>query len=429
MSLIRVKRPDGSTFLFNPEQFNGQSFGPVPVAGGLLETLYCLEGSGECILFTRADTGRGVGAMTAGEVPIFGGDGGYPSSVPAPTARVLTAREAEEWSQAVGCALPEFVKVAARQAAIKEKPVTARDPRKVFVVYGRNWRAVQQLNMFLRSLDLSVIDFQRTSAEMGGIKFNLDVVRKGLEDAQAMVILFTPDEYAALRPSLRGNGDRPHEIQRWQARPNVAFEAGFAVALDPKRTILVTLGHEVEIFSDLAGVQYCRLSNSRTSRQYLRDLLLKGAKCKMDEGTTDYLDTAIAGDFEACLKSTDPSAADPFGLTPLIATASAPPPPTPSPKPAARSTMADLLSERERELLLQAYRTSGAFMVISTDRGKLVVVAGEPMCDVNDADAKADCLDAFEGVLAKGYARQTDGETYELTGKGRQLAKQLNQQK
>jgi predicted nucleotide-binding protein len=107
------------------------------------------------------------------------------------------------------------------------------------------------------------------------------VVEAAFAEAQAVVVLFTPDEHVALRDELGG-------ARRWrlQARPNVLFEAGMAFASHPQRTILV-LG-EQDLPSDLAGRHYVRLGDA----QALQNLAerLHDAHCPVDRSGDEWLD-------------------------------------------------------------------------------------------------------------------------------------------
>ena len=111
------------------------------------------------------------------------------------------------------------------------------DPKKVFIIHGRSKAARVAVEHFVKSLDLLPIDFDELAANQGGAAFVGDIVRAGLNQAQGIIAIFTPDEYAALRPCYRGKSDRAEEIKRWQARPNVIFEAGMAYGMAPERTI------------------------------------------------------------------------------------------------------------------------------------------------------------------------------------------------
>lgn len=183
--------------------------------------------------------------------------------------------------------------------------------KRVFIIHGRNSAARVAVEHFVRSLDLQPIDFDELAADLGGSAFVGDIVREGLKQAQGIIALFTPDEFAALRTEHRGAHDKPEDIQRWQARPNVIFEAGMAYGMAPERTVLVTLGTDVALFSDVSGVHVVRLTNQSNSRSKLRQKLI-GMGCDINLRSDRWADSASAGDFETCIKLSGGSPRDPF---------------------------------------------------------------------------------------------------------------------
>lgn len=177
------------------------------------------------------------------------------------------------------------------------------DPRKVFVVYGRNRKAYEAMVLFLQAIGLEAIDFYELKTRVGGSAFVGNIVRKGMDEAQAVIVLYTPDEYASLHPHLCDQHDSEQEKNRWQPRQNVILEAGMALAISEERTILVVFGN-VSLPSDLHGRHYVRLSNSSNSREQLRALLAGSAVgCSVDFSKTTLHNTALAGDFESCFRS------------------------------------------------------------------------------------------------------------------------------
>lgn len=172
------------------------------------------------------------------------------------------------------------------------------DPKRVFIVYGRNQKAYNAMRLFLQSLRLDPITFDEVRNQLGGSPFVGHIVRAGMERAQAIIILLTPDEYAELRPSLRSNHDKNDDIARWQPRPNVLLEAGMALAIDETRTILVVLRSDVTLASDLHGRHFIHLSNNMDSRARMRDALV-GVHCSIDQSLTQWHDVNLAGDFDA----------------------------------------------------------------------------------------------------------------------------------
>lgn len=176
------------------------------------------------------------------------------------------------------------------------------DPKRVFIVYGRNSKAHDAMRLFVRSLKLEPLSFDEVRNSFGGSPFVGNIVRAGMTKARGIVVLLTPDEYAHLRPSLFSPDDKDSEKARRQPRPNVLLEAGMALALDESRTILVILGKGVELASDLHGRHCIRLSNDPQLRDKLRDALV-GVGCTIDQKTTEHNDLGVAGDFESCVSS------------------------------------------------------------------------------------------------------------------------------
>lgn len=189
---------------------------------------------------------------------------------------------------------------------------SAPNRRQVFIIHGRNVQARNTVEHFVRILGLEPLDFERVAASLGGAPFIGDIVRKGMQSAWGLIAVFTPDEIAALRPEHRGDSDKDEDRQRWQARPNVIFEAGMAFGIAPERTALVTLGTDTSMFSDVAGVHLVRLNNSIEARGRLRNKLL-AIGCEIDQATTEWTDVARSGDFEACVaRVRQVQALDPF---------------------------------------------------------------------------------------------------------------------
>lgn len=174
------------------------------------------------------------------------------------------------------------------------------DPKKVFIIHGRNMKARDELGIFVRSLGLSPINFMDLRASMGGTPTVAEIVERGMDQAQGVIALITADEYAAVRPDFRYAHDQSDDIQRWQARPNVIFEAGIAFGRDRKRVIFVLLGPP-KLFTDVAGIHVLRPNNDPSGdRAVLRTTLWQGMGCDIEVHSTDWM---RSGDFEACVKS------------------------------------------------------------------------------------------------------------------------------
>jgi hypothetical protein len=160
------------------------------------------------------------------------------------------------------------------------------DPRKVFVIHGRNDLARTALFAFLRALDLAPIEWSEAIRMTGkGSPYIGEVLDAAFSRAQAVVVLQTPDDVAHLHESLTYPGD-PETQAQMQPRPNVLFEAGMALGRDEERTIIAELG-AVKTFSDIHGRHVVRLSNDIRSRQELATRLAT-AGCAVNMSGTDW---------------------------------------------------------------------------------------------------------------------------------------------
>ncbi|WP_457187065.1 TIR domain-containing protein [Nocardioides sp. P5_E3] len=170
-----------------------------------------------------------------------------------------------------------------------------KDARSVFVVHGRNEPLRKSMFEFLRSLDLTPIEWSRAVELTGqGSPYIGEVLDLAFDQAQAVVVLLTPDEVAYLQPRYGDGAGDPETQPSTQARPNVLFEAGMALGRDASRTVIVEVG-EVRPFSDIAGRHLIRLNDSAPARQALAKRL-QTAGCAVDTSGTDWLAT---GDFTA----------------------------------------------------------------------------------------------------------------------------------
>jgi predicted nucleotide-binding protein len=169
------------------------------------------------------------------------------------------------------------------------------DPRKVFVVHGRNDKARRAVFDLLRALDLWPLEWNEVASETGtGSPFIFEILQKGFEIAQAIVVILTPDELVEMRAELQNDdGDK---APRYQPRPNVLFEAGMAFMRDRSRTVLLEFGRMVQA-SDLSGVHALRVQKGQSTaiRKQLADRLIS-AGCAVSTAGQDWLN---AGDFDA----------------------------------------------------------------------------------------------------------------------------------
>lgn len=165
------------------------------------------------------------------------------------------------------------------------------DPRKVFVIHGRNEAARKGLFDFLRSIGLDPIEWSEAICLTGkGSPYIGQVLDAAFGAAQAVVVLQTPDDVAYLHESLTYVGD-PECSPQMQPRPNVLFEAGMAMGRAEDRTVIVEMG-QIKVFSDIHGRHVVRLDNDVKKRQELATRL-ETAGCAVRLIGTDWHD---AGD-------------------------------------------------------------------------------------------------------------------------------------
>jgi len=145
----------------------------------------------------------------------------------------------------------------------------------VFLVHGRDERHADLISL-LGDFGLNVVSWSEAAHATGkGAPTTLEIVQSGMAKADAVVVLFTPDDIAHLRPGLQQPGDPPGELEpTGQPRMNVLFEAGMAMALsgDRHRLVIVEIG-SVRQFTDISGINIIRLTNSTESRRELAERL------------------------------------------------------------------------------------------------------------------------------------------------------------
>lgn len=160
---------------------------------------------------------------------------------------------------------------------------------RVLVVYGRNQRLRDDLFTLLRAAGLEPIEWGEAITLTGqAAPYIGQVLDAAFANAQAVVVLLTPDDEVRLTAAFWKEHDGPHERElRGQPRANVLFEAGLALGLHPGRTVLVQVG-DVKSFSDVAGRHIVHLDDNPESR---RDLLsrLGAAGCNVRWDRGDWL--------------------------------------------------------------------------------------------------------------------------------------------
>ena len=165
----------------------------------------------------------------------------------------------------------ETAMMSAEMPATGDKSATFGEQRErqVFVVYGRDRKFHAEVCLFLRSLKLDPLEWNRIVEATGkGAPTIFEIIEKGFSMAGAAVVLLTPDDEARLRPHFHQEHDPSYEKELTpQPRPNVLFEAGLAMAKFRDKTIFVRAGH-VRQFSDISGMHLLDLNNDVGSRDH-----------------------------------------------------------------------------------------------------------------------------------------------------------------
>jgi predicted nucleotide-binding protein len=180
----------------------------------------------------------------------------------------------------------------------ESKVMTTNNGNKIFVVHGRDLRIRDGMFIFLRSIALEPIEWAEAVMMTGkSSPYIGEILETAFSRAQAILVLLSGDDEARLREELRGVNEATYEVSLTpQARPNVLFEAGMAMAYSPDRTVLVEFGN-LRPFSDVAGRHSVKMDGSSKKRQELAQRLQQ-AGCLVKMSGTDWHN---AGDLRATL--------------------------------------------------------------------------------------------------------------------------------
>jgi predicted nucleotide-binding protein len=149
----------------------------------------------------------------------------------------------------------------------RRAPRDPRDADNVFVIHGRDRAITESMYAFLRALDLRPMEWgQLMAATKRATPSIPQTLETALERASAVVVLMTPDDEVRLTPRLHGEDEDDKETQtQLQARPNVYYEAGMAMARHPTKTVFVYIG-KVKKFSDISGLHVTTLNDTAPKR-------------------------------------------------------------------------------------------------------------------------------------------------------------------
>jgi predicted nucleotide-binding protein len=174
----------------------------------------------------------------------------------------------------------------------QEEDLTDRS-RNVFVVYGRDAQARDAIFGLLRRLDLRPLEWEPlVRAAGGGSPYLGQVLAEATSQAQAAVVVLSPDDMVLLHPELRSAREDAHELRpALQARPNVLLELGMVLALYPENTVICEFG-DLRPVADIAGRNVVRFHDGVSLPESLRKVAgrLEQAGCPVDDSGADWLD-------------------------------------------------------------------------------------------------------------------------------------------
>ena len=162
------------------------------------------------------------------------------------------------------------------------------DDRDVFVIHGRDERVREKVYELLRALDLHPLEWESIVAKTQlASPTLLEVIENAINQAQAILVLLTPDDVVHLHPALHELRERTSETApHLQARPNVLIELGMALASRRDRTIIVEFG-EMRAVADLSGINVIQFDGTVTAVGKLVERL-KGTGCPVNDRGTDW---------------------------------------------------------------------------------------------------------------------------------------------
>lgn len=162
--------------------------------------------------------------------------------------------------------------------------------RNVFLVHGRDTVARDAMAEFLRAISLWPLSWEEARQATGRpTPYIGDILQAGLAMSHATVVLFTGDDKAQLRQELAGPDEKAVELELMpQPRPNVLFEAGMAMGLNPDRTVITSMGSGLRPLSDLSGRYLVYMDGSPERRHELANRL-KSCGCPVNTSGVDWL--------------------------------------------------------------------------------------------------------------------------------------------
>ena len=289
-------------------------------------------------------------------------------------------------------------------STVPSEPRPSGDTKEVFVVHGRNSAARNALFSFLRSIGLRPLEWSVAVQATGKpTPYIGEILGAAFSRAHAVVVLFTPDDEVRLRKPLHGENEPPHEVElTGQARPNVLFEAGMAMARSEDRTVLVELG-DLRPFSDIGGRHVVRLDGTPVRRQTLAKRL-ESAGCPVDLDGSDWL---TAGDFDAVIAALSKESAEPYH--------------------AVEQQKKDLSGDAKLLLIEAVKDHNGSIRKVYVFGGLILETNDKQFPEMGNTRSEAQWERAVRDLIGSGFIQDVDGKgkAFKVTHRGFQYADAL----
>ncbi len=144
---------------------------------------------------------------------------------------------------------------------IKNNDSIINNDTNIFIVHGHDGELKYKIKDLLNRLGLNpIILHEQTNTS----KTIIEKIEKYGSEAQAAIILFTPDDIGKAKSK---------EESKSRGRQNVVFEAGYFMGLLGRdKTILVVSDNSIELPGDLSGVVYSETSSELSIAKELKGM-------------------------------------------------------------------------------------------------------------------------------------------------------------
>jgi predicted nucleotide-binding protein len=151
-------------------------------------------------------------------------------------------------------------------------PVGTNKPR-VFVIHGRNDGVRDRIELILQRIGAEPMTLRKLPKQ--GAQTLIEVLEQNLPQADAVVVLMTPDDEGRLKDS--------NEPLIARARENVVAEAGYALIAKRERSLITSLGG-VSVPSDFGGIHRidAERMNERVQMQLAKRLFDMGLRINLE---------------------------------------------------------------------------------------------------------------------------------------------------